>query len=112
MNRTYNMNRTFHSVHKNAYGDWTAESHYDMGGARELHTLTMKRFGGSLATSAKVVRLEGNFAVFTPYTDFSKTLINEKVRVTQKNVEAQHERIDLPALFKEVREKYPEEKTS
>lgn len=90
--------------YKGTYG-WACRSTYPTDKPdRLLELFTMKRFSGHLSTTAKVVKIEGGFTVHQPFSDFSRTIIQELVRVSEKNVKAQHDRAILmvPDLLKEI----------
>lgn len=55
-----------------------------------LNITTMKRSNGLLSTTASVGTLKDGFISHMMFQDYAKTLISEKVRVTTKAVENQH----------------------
>lgn len=75
---------------KNHHG-WVAETFTPLPNDRKLRVTTMKRNGGQLATTAAVVTTENGFVTFRMFTDFLQTVHQERVRVTQKAVETQHQ---------------------
>lgn len=60
-----------------------------------LKVSTHKVYSGSLVTSAHVHQAEGKFETHRMYTDYSKRLEDNVIRVTEKAVQLQHERVLL-----------------
>ena len=76
-------------AYRNAYG-LCVDQYIPLGGGYVINVTTMKRYGGALATTAKVERrLSDETSVFEPFSDWSKTYISTRVRCTAKAVEAQ-----------------------
>ena len=88
------------NVHKGYHG-WTAESEVTVGD-RIVKITTMKRSNGLLATTATAGKKDGMFFTFMMFQDFTKTLLQEKARCTEKSVRLQHSLIDTAALAAEV----------
>lgn len=98
------------SYFKGYYGH-QAETGMDLPDNRFLKITTMKRSSGNLATTATVGKSSGNSFSFVVFQDFTKTLVNEKVRVTEKAVKNQHDKVleNLDALKAEIAEYYSKE---
>ena len=76
-------------AYRNAYG-LCVDQYIPLGGGYVINVTTMKRYGGALATTAKVERrLSDETSVFEPFSDWSKTYISTRVRCTAKAVENQ-----------------------
>ena len=69
---------------------WQMETCFPLPGGRELSFSTSKRHDGTLCTTASVSKLEGSFRTFVMFQDYSKIIRREKVRCTDKTVQAQH----------------------
>jgi len=69
---------------------WQVETCFALPGGRELSFRTGKRHDGLLCTTASVSKHDGMFRTFVMYQDYMKTLRGERVRCTEKNVQAQH----------------------
>lgn len=87
------------TLSKDMRNNWCAQSNFrlpveDKHGKApyELHITTMKRSNGQLITNATVQKVEGNFFVFAS-GHFNRTVVSEKVRVTEKAVQLQHNKI-------------------
>jgi hypothetical protein len=79
------------SIYKGYYG-WTAETGLNLPDNRFAKITTMKRHGGNLATTITVGTSNGDFFSTVMFQDYNKTLISEKVRVTEKAVKNQHQK--------------------
>ena len=88
-----------------------AESGVELPDNRFLKITTMKRSSGNLATTATVGKSSGNSFSFVVFQDFNKTLANEKIRVTEKAVKNQHDKVleNLDDLKAEIAEYYSKE---
>jgi len=97
---------------KGYYGQ-QAETGLDLPDNRFLKITTMKRASGNLATTACVGKSSGDSFSFVVFQDFNKTLANEKVRVTEKAVKTQHDKVleNLDALKAEIAEFYSKEES-
>ena len=95
---------------KGYYGH-QAETGMDLPDNRFLKITTMKRSSGNLVTTATVGKSSGNSFSFVMFEDFNKTLLHEKVRVTEKAVKNQHDKAleNLDALKAEIAEYYSKE---
>lgn len=72
-------------------GSKCAETNIDLAGTKfTLKINTSKRFNGKLVTMASVFIRRENFETHRMCTDYLKTIVSEKVRVTEKAVERQH----------------------
>lgn len=60
-----------------------------------LKVSTHKVYSGSLVTSAHVHKAKGMFEEHRMYTDYSARIEDNKVRVTERAVQTQHERVLL-----------------
>ena len=70
---------------------WMTESHVEINDTMRLRILTMKRWGGSLCTTATVEHKDGNYFYYEPFKDYDKTILSTRpARVTQRTVEEQH----------------------
>ena len=69
---------------------WQVETCFPLPDGRELSFSTSKCHDGSLSTTASVSKRDGVFRTFAVYQDYMKTIRREKVRCTDKNVQAQH----------------------
>lgn len=69
---------------------WQMETCFTLPGGRELSFRTSKRHDGFLCTTASVCKSDGMFRTFVMFQDYMKTLRGERVRCTEKNVQAQH----------------------
>ena len=69
---------------------WQAETCFPLPDDRELSFSTSKRPDGSLCTTARVSKRDGVFRTFVVFQDYMKTIRREKVRCTDKTVQAQH----------------------
>ena len=97
---------------KGYYGQ-QAETGLDLPDNRFLKITTMKRASGNLATTASVGKSNGDSFSFVVFQDFNKTLASEKVRVTEKAVKTQHDKVleNLDALKAEIAEFYSKEES-
>ena len=78
------------TARKNMHNEWEVVDEIDLPDDRVLRIYTSRRSSGFLSTTATVGRLEGGFFSFMMFQDYSKTVSSEKVRCTQKTVEAHH----------------------
>ena len=69
---------------------WQVETCFPLPNGRELSFSTSKRHDGTLCTTASVSKRDGVFRTFAMFRDYTKTLRREKVRCTDKTVQAQH----------------------
>ena len=69
---------------------WQVETCFPLPDDRELSFSTSKCPDGSLSTTASVCKRDGVFRTFEVYHDYMKTIRREKVRCTDKAVQAQH----------------------
>ena len=69
---------------------WQVETCFPLPDSRELSFSTCKWADGSLSTTASVCKRDGVFRTFEVYQDYMKTIRREKVRCTDKAVQAQH----------------------
>lgn len=94
---------------KGVYG-WSTTSSFELTENRLLKVTTMKRSNGRLTTTAQVVRVDGGFEVYTPFSDYSTMLLSESpARVTEKAVEEQQVRalsaaVMLPVFFAVIKQ--------
>ena len=80
-------------TYKSPHGGWARESHIEISEIMRLRILTMKRWGGSLCTTATVEHKDGNYFYYEPFKDYDKTILSTRpARVTQRTVEEQHAR--------------------
>lgn len=89
---------------------WQGNTRIDLGEGRILRIITAKALDGSLATTALVHRMVDEIGyraeLHNPRHDYGRRMIQWKVRVTEKQVRAQHglalDMIDemLPAITK------------
>lgn len=77
---------------KQGFHGWEATTQIDLDGDYVLRIHTMKRYGGTLATTASRMKREptGGLSHF-PMDDFSQAIITQKVRVTSGAVKLQHD---------------------
>lgn len=84
---------------KDARNGWTAETQIELSGDRVLTVTTMKRWDKSLTTTASVSKRSFTDGIaFLTFRmggdgDFYKTLAKEQVRVTEKAVQTQHDKV-------------------
>lgn len=69
---------------------WEVETQVPMDGGYILRIATSKRFSGILATTASRFKLIDGGMTCVMFQDFSKTVVQEKVRVTEKSAIEQH----------------------
>lgn len=69
---------------------WQMETCFTLPDGRELSFSTRKRHDGSLCTTASVNKRDGMYRTFVMFQDYTKTIRREKVRCTDKTVQAQH----------------------
>ena len=69
---------------------WQVETCFPLPDGRELSFSTGKRHDGSLCTTASVSKRDGQSRTFVIFQDYMKTVRREKVRCTDKTVQAQH----------------------
>ena len=69
---------------------WQVETCFPLPDGRELSFSTSKRHDGLLCTTASVSKRDGAYRTFVMYQDYMKTIRGEKVRCTDKTVQAQH----------------------
>jgi hypothetical protein len=87
---------------------WQMESAIELADNRQLTVLTMKRHDGRLITSASVGVHDNGFICHRVHQDFSRRLIIESVRVTEKAVGTQHQQAldNIESLLAEITEFY------
>lgn len=98
-------------IRRDHYGAWRAETLLDLGQNLQLSITTSKKSSGALSTTASVGHVEGNFVSHKVYDDLFITLAAFVVRVTEKNVQAQHAKAiedSAEQLFGLIQEKYPQ----
>jgi hypothetical protein len=80
----------------------SATTEVDLPNDLVLKVTTSKTIAGLLCTRVAVHKVEGNFCVFKPFSDFSVTLATASLRATDVNVRRQHQAVlaDLPELVK------------
>ena len=69
---------------------WQVETCFTLPDGRELSFSTSKRPDGMLCTTASVSKRDGVCRTFVIFQDYMKTIRREKVRCTDKTVQAQH----------------------
>lgn len=69
---------------------WQMETCFPLPDGRELSFRTSRRHDGFLCTTASVSKRDGMFRTFVMCQDYWKTIRAERVRCTEKNVQAQH----------------------
>ena len=69
---------------------WQVETCFPLPDGRELSFSTSKRHDGSLCTTASASKRCGAGRIFMMFQDYMKTIRREKVRCTDKTVQAQH----------------------
>ena len=69
---------------------WQVETCFPLPDGRELSFSTSKRHDGLLCTAASVSKRDGVCRNFVMFQDYWKTIRREKVRCTDKTVQAQH----------------------
>ncbi len=69
---------------------WEVETCFPLPEGRELSIRTNKRPDGTLCTTASVSKRDGMCRTFVMFQDYMKTIRREKVRCTEKTVQAQH----------------------
>ena len=94
-------------VYRGIGGLINAETDYPLddspaGETRILSLHTMKRYNGRLETTAKVYTVDGAWRMHEPFSAFSGVIESDKVRVTERMVEAQHAR--AKAKITEIKE--------
>lgn len=98
------------TITRDSFGNWQVNSFYefDKDKKRVLQVLTMKRYGGTLLTTAKVMELDPTTGLssFTPTMDFSMNLIQRDIRCTKQAVQAQHAEVNLPYVFEQATSHY------
>lgn len=81
-------------IEKNIRDGWQATTDFDLGNNRRLIVTTSKRYDKTLTTTATVHTVSETdgrkFLTHAIRRDYHKTFLVEKVRVTEKAVEAQH----------------------
>lgn len=99
---------------KDYYGSWISKSQIDLPDNWALQIHTGKVSTGMLVTSATVHKVEGNSMKHRVYQDYSKRIVSEKIRCTEKNVVAQHAAAlaKLDQVMLEVNAQYNFEKTA
>ncbi len=79
---------------KNMRNEWGADQYVALMDGYSLRLATHKTFSGSLVTSATAGKLVkddfGTMFTFAVCTDYSATIAANKVRVTEKAINAQH----------------------
>lgn len=75
---------------KDYHGSWTSKTQIDLPDDRVLQISTSKKSGGQLSTYATVHKMEGTMMSHMMFHDYSRQLIVENTRCTEKNVRAQH----------------------
>lgn len=78
-------------AHKNMRGEWSAQTDVKLEGAYILRVSTFKGSSGYLTTTATRMVDQGDGGVsFIMFRDFNITVIRDKVRVTERAINAQH----------------------
>ena len=87
---------------------WQVETRFPLPDGRELSFSTSKRPDGTLCTTASVSKRDGLCRTFVMFQDYMKTIRREKVRCTDKTVQAQHLDAlkDKDAIMAEVKAQY------
>jgi hypothetical protein len=75
---------------KNTGKEKRIETVADLPGNRQLSLVTWRNFNGNLVTRASVGIKDGNFIKYLMGRDYNRVFQEGKVRLTFKNVEAQH----------------------
>jgi len=89
-------------AYKSYYG-WQAESFIDLDfNGLVLNIVTSKRHNGMLSTTVNAGREEKGFFSTFIFQDYNKTLVQEKVKVTEKAVINQHNSIDIESIKQSV----------
>lgn len=101
-------------IRKDHYGAWVMKTQVELMDNYVLEISTSKRSSGVLSTTANVHKIEGGFMTHRMFQDYSKHLVSEKVRVTEKAVRAQHEQAlkMLDVVVLEVYAQYKFEQTA
>ena len=101
-------------IRKDHYGAWVMKTQVELMDNYVLEISTSKRSSGILSTTANVHKVEGGFMTHRMFQDYSKQLVAEKVRVTEKAVRAQHAEAlkMLDVIVLEVYAQYNFEKTA
>ena len=69
---------------------WQVETCFPLPDGRELSFSTSKRHDVLVCTTASVSKRDGVYRTFVMFQDYMKTIRREKVRCTDKTVQAQH----------------------
>ena len=100
-------------VYKSING-WTAETQIDIPDVGEnfvLRIATSKWGKGTVVTNASVSKRDGYFLSHRLYEDYSKVILSEVTRCTEKTVRSQHASVTgmVEAVIGAVREHYAKE---
>lgn len=98
------------AIYKDIRNSWHAETHVDLGENKQLRLSTWKTDRG-LQSFASVCKLENGCVTHMMYADYSKRVILEKARCTEKAVREQHDRAlkMLPVIMDDVTRHYNRE---
>jgi hypothetical protein len=99
---------------KDYHGAWASKTQIELPDDHVLEISTSKKSSGVLSTTATVHKVEGSFMSHRMFQDYSKQLVAERVRVTEKAVVAQHNRAmeQLDSILVEVNAQYKFEQTA
>jgi len=74
---------------------WEATTNIDLDGGQTAQITTCKRYNGKIETHVSVgtIKRDANFTSFTHaiFSDYSKCFASDKMRCTDKSVNAQHQ---------------------
>jgi hypothetical protein len=90
---------------KSHYGDWKAQTTYNLQDRKRLDITTMKGANGNCSTHASVCEVSvcGGSTTHMMYQDFSTMLESVKYRrITEKVVYAQHQEVNVEDVIRTV----------
>lgn len=78
-------------AYKDSRYGWKYETNVDIGNGYAITILTMKRSNGELVTNAQRVNVEDDCISFMMHSDFNRSYVRSRVRISEKVVTNQHE---------------------
>lgn len=91
-------------IYKDIRNQWHAETHVPLEGKQQLRISTYKTERGDLQSFASVCKVENGYVTHMVYQDYSRRVIVNRVRCTEKAVRDQHQQAIglLPKILEDI----------
>lgn len=92
------------TIYKDIRNNWHAETHIPLEGIQQLRISTWKTDSGDLQSFASVCKVENGYVTHMIHQDYSRRVIVNRVRCTEKAVREQHKQAIalLPKILEDI----------